>query len=34
LGIEAGKAARLSRTAIDGIYRKAWNGHKQSEEKP
>jgi len=25
-GIGAGRAARLSRTAIDGIYRKAWNG--------
>jgi GntR family transcriptional regulator len=31
-GIEAGKAARLSRTAIDGLYRKAWNGHVNSEE--
>ena len=30
-GIEAGRAARLSRTAIDGLYRKAWNGHIQSE---
>jgi len=32
-GIEAGKAARLSRATIDGVYRKAWNGHTQSEEK-
>ncbi len=31
LGIEAGRAAKLSRTTIDGLYRKAWNGHKQSE---
>ena len=30
-GIEAGKAARLSRTTIDGLYRKAWNGHTQTE---
>jgi len=29
--IEAGKAARLSRTAIDGLYRKAWNGHPKSD---
>jgi GntR family transcriptional regulator len=29
-GIDAGKAARLSRTAIDGLYRKAWNGHTKS----
>ena len=25
-GIEAGKAAKLARGAIDGLYRKAWNG--------
>jgi GntR family transcriptional regulator len=33
-GIQAGKAAKLSRTTIDGLYRKAWNGHPQgnSEE--
>lgn len=30
-GIEAGRAARLSRTAIDGLYRKAWNGHRQTD---
>ncbi len=33
-GIEAGRAARLSRTAIDGLYRKAWNGHSDSEKSP
>ena len=34
-GIEAGKAAKLSRTTIDSLYRKAWNGHGQtnSEDK-
>jgi len=30
-GIEAGKAAKLSRTTIDGVYRKAWNGHRQTD---
>jgi GntR family transcriptional regulator len=30
-GIEAGKSAKLSRTTIDGLYRKAWNGHKQTD---
>jgi GntR family transcriptional regulator len=31
VGIEAGKAARLSRSAIDGLYRKAWNGHTKND---
>jgi GntR family transcriptional regulator len=31
-GIDAGKAAKLSRGAIDGLYRKAWNGQANSEE--
>jgi GntR family transcriptional regulator len=31
-GIEAGKAAKLSRTAIDGVYRKAWNGYHQNQD--
>jgi GntR family transcriptional regulator len=31
-GIEAGKAARLSKTAIDGLYRKAWNGAETRDE--
>jgi GntR family transcriptional regulator len=31
-GIEAGRSARLSRTAIDGLYRKAWNGQGKAEE--
>jgi GntR family transcriptional regulator len=30
-GIEAGKAAKLSRTTIDGLYRKAWNGQSQAD---
>jgi GntR family transcriptional regulator len=30
-GIQAGKAAKLSRTTIDGLYRKAWNGHNQTD---
>jgi len=30
-GIQAGKAAKLSRTTIDGLYRKAWNGHPQAD---
>ena len=30
-GIEAGKAAKLSRAAIDRLYRKAWNGHAANE---
>jgi GntR family transcriptional regulator len=30
-GIEAGRAARLSRATIDSVYRKAWNGNKPSE---
>jgi GntR family transcriptional regulator len=29
--IEAGKSAKLSRTTIDGLYRKAWNGHNTSD---
>jgi GntR family transcriptional regulator len=29
-GIQAGKAAKLSRTTIDGLYRKVWNGHPQA----
>jgi GntR family transcriptional regulator len=31
-GIEAGRSARLSRTAIDALYRKAWNGQSKGEE--
>jgi GntR family transcriptional regulator len=30
-GIDAGKAAKLSRTTIDGLYRKAWNGQHQAD---
>ncbi len=30
-GIESGRAARLSKTTIDGLYRRAWNGHIQNE---
>jgi GntR family transcriptional regulator len=31
-GIEAGKSARLSKTAIDGLYRRAWNGSETREQ--
>ena len=27
-GIETGKSAKLSKETIDGLYRKAWNGHR------
>jgi len=32
-GIEAGKAARLSRATIDGLYRKAWNGQSPADSR-
>ena len=31
--IQAGKAARLSKTAIDGLYRKAWVGQSNGDNK-
>jgi GntR family transcriptional regulator len=31
-GIEAGKAAKLSRNTIDGLYQKAWNGNSATKE--